>query len=172
MIPERPSKKLIISNLKTDSGKVYEVVCDGLIPGALQYIDRDYTFESVAPLVNGQTYIKTAGNDKLYEEEDMWFSFDVNQDVTVYVLHADKIHPKPAWLKEFTNTREKVTRRNDPTTKGTFTLFAKDFPKGTITLGGDFPEGWLTPEFIDSLGSGYCMYSVVVTPKEDEHSKD
>jgi len=172
MQTNKPPKKLIISNLKTDSGKVYVVVRNGLVPGTLQYIDRDYTFDSVAPLVTGQTYIKTAGNDKLYKEDEMWFSFDVNQDVTVYILHAYKIQPKPAWLQEFTNMGEKVTRWNDPTTKGTFTIFAKDFLKGTITLGGDFPEGWLTPEFIDSLGSGYCMYSVVVSPKEDENSKD
>lgn len=146
---------LEISKLYVESGRAYEVVYNGFVPGALQYIDRDYKFNCVPTAILGQTYIKTAGDDKIIQEKEHCIGFEVNQDVTLYILHADKFVSKPSWLCDFTDTGDKVTRANDPTKKGTFSLFSKKFPKGKIMLGGNVPDG-------STGGTGYCMYTVVI----------
>ena len=60
-----------ILNLWTASGKAYEVVTKGPRPGTLQYIDRDYLFDQVAASIDGQTLIKVAGDDKMFEEDEV-----------------------------------------------------------------------------------------------------
>ena len=157
-----------ISNLWTASGRAYELVTNGPRPGTLQYIDRDYLFDQVPASIYGQTLIKVAGDDKMFEEGELCLAFDVDQAVTVCVLHADKFETKPVWLEDFANTGEKVTRvdSSDDTLKGIFTVFCKDFSRGRVELGGCLPAGFLTPAFRASGGTNYCMYSVVVTEQK------
>jgi hypothetical protein len=134
------------------------------LPGSQQYIDRDYEFDNVPVSLKGQTLIKTAGNDKMYEEDEECLRFEVNREVVVYILHGDKFTVKPKWLQHFKNTGEKVTRTDssEVTMKGIFSVFARNFPAGTIKLGGCLPPGFLTPAFRASGGENYCMFSVVV----------
>jgi Fibronectin type III domain. len=136
--------QLVVSNLTVASGKSYEVVQDGLTNGTLVYIDRSFTSSSVPVLVQGDTYIKTANNDK-GSSGASFLTFDVNQNVTIYVGHDNRITTKPSWMATFTDTGEDIV-----TSDATFSLFAKDFPSGTVTLGGN-------------EGGGNSMYTVIIT---------
>ena len=139
-----PSSELIISNVNLDN---YRIIQNGLGNGELVYVDRDYTFTDVPEYIQGVAYIKTANDDKS-GEGDSFLSFDVNQDVTVYVGYDIRISGTPSWLLDFTDTGDEIV-----TSDTTFKLFAKDFSAGTITLGGN-----------DSGGGG-SMYTVIVTSK-------
>ena len=138
--------QLVISNLTVGSGMDYEIVVNGLYNGALVYIDRSFTYSSVPDWLEGATYIKTANDDK-GSSGSSFISFDVNQDVTVYVAHDDRISTKPAWLVPFIDTGYDLT-----TTDATLSIFEKDFSVDTITFGGN-------------EGTGYSMYTVTIVPQ-------
>ena len=134
---------LVVSNLMVSSAESYETVPCGLEEGELAYIDRNYIFTYVPGYLLGATYIKTANDDKGSTGTD-FLSFDVNQDVTVYVAHDSRITDKPAWLSSFTDTGDNLS-----TNDASLSIYAKDFPAGTITLGGN---------------EASSMYSVIVVP--------
>ena len=93
------AQALEISNMYVASGKQYEVMYGMLASGELIYIDRDYYFVSSGiPLdLIGATYIKTANNDKKYVS-DSFLSFEVDEEVTVYVGYDVRIQPIASWL--------------------------------------------------------------------------
>lgn len=165
---QEKAAELKITDLRAASGKVYVAEEKGFAPGALQYIDRDYTFDYVPQILKGATKIKTAGNDKLIPEDQVCLSFQVNVPVTVYVVYGDKLRILPDWLAKWTDTRYKVTRKDtEPKTlKGIFSLFSKDFPAGQVTLHGNLSKRMAEDEeFRRMKGGTFCMYSVVVVPK-------
>ena len=143
-----------ISNVTAMSGETYEPVQNGLQNGELVYIDRTYTFTNVPVYLEGAAYIKTANNDK-NSVGDQFLSFEVNQDVTVYVGHDVRISETPLWLQDFIDTGDEIV-----TSDTTFRLFAKDFAAGTISLGGN--EGGLTRS----------MYTVIVVFRTSSGSGD
>jgi hypothetical protein len=140
-VVEKDKELLEISNLTVASGETYEIVKNGLQNGAVVYIDRNYTYSTVPTWLPGTTYIKTANNDK-ESSAASFLTFDVNQDVSVYVAHDDRITTKPSWMTSFTDTGDDFVSRG---------IWKKDFTAGTITLGGN--EG----------GSNYTsMYTVII----------
>ena len=159
---------LTITELHAASGKAYVVSQGDFLPGSLQYIDRDYTFDYIPQILKGAAKIKTAGNDKMIPEDRVCLSFRVNVPVTVYVVYGDKLRILPTWLQPWTDTRYKVTRKdtNPSTLKGIFTLFAKDFPPGVVTLNGNLSKQMAADEEFERMKGGtFCMYSVVVAPR-------
>jgi hypothetical protein len=54
----------------------------------------------------------------------------VNQDVTVYVAHDDRITTKPSWLGSFADTGDEIVISGN-----TFSIFASYYSAGTVTLG-------------------------------------
>ena len=145
-----PPSSLNISNLTVASGKTYVVPSSGLQAGGTVYIDRSYTYTTVPTLVQGATYIQTANNDKAATNTN-FLSFTVNQSVSVYVAHGDRITPKPAWLNTFTDTGTNLV-----TSDTTLSLFVRTFSAGTITLGGNVSSA--------NAGNSLSMYSVIVKP--------
>jgi len=127
--------QLVISNLSAASGLNYEFVTDNLIYGELVYIDRSITFKNVPESLQNDSYIKTANDDK-ESVGNSFITFDVNKDVTVYVVHDERIDPKPSWMESFTATGE-ILKTSD----ATFIILEKDYPAGTITLGGNEGDG-------------------------------
>ncbi len=132
-----------ITNMTVKSGKLYEVI-ESLQNGERVYIDRSYTFKTLPGAITGATYIKTANNDK-NSTGNTFLSFTVDQPVTVYVGHDNRITPKPSWLNSFTNTGMTLE-----TSDTTLDLYSQSFPAGTVVLGGND-------------GAKKSMYSVVVT---------
>ena len=103
----------------------------------------------------------------MIDEAEPCLWLELARPATVYVVYADKLRVLPCWLRDYVDTREKVTRAdsNASTLKGIFTLFAKDFGPGIITLNGNLSSAMRDdPAFCASgpLGSNYCMYSVIV----------
>ncbi len=135
-----------ITNFTVTSGKAY--VWDLLDVGALQYIDRSFTFSDVPASWVGLPYLRTANDDKL-SGGSAFLSFGVDREVTVYVAHDDRISPKPSWMSGWADTGADLVSG-----AGTFSLFAKDFPAGTVTLGGN-----------GASESSSSMYTVVVRPR-------
>ena len=159
-----------ITDLQTASGKDYVINHHGFNPGDRQYIDRDYTFDYIPQIALGHSHILTAGNDKMIPEDSLCLSFNVGVPVTVLVVYADKLRTIPNWLCEYKDTREKVTRTdsNVSTLKGIFTLFAKDFEPGLVELNGNLSATMAEDSaFKASVGTNYCMYSVVVKKRAD-----
>lgn len=138
--------QLLINNLTVSSGKIYEVVQNGLSDGALVYIDRAFGYGGVPSSLNGATYIKTANDDKS-STGISFLTFDVNQNVTVYVAHDDRIILKPSWLSSFADTGQDVMISNV-----THSLWQKDFLAGAVVLGGN-------------EGGGNDMYTIIVVPQ-------
>jgi hypothetical protein len=126
---------LDISNLSNASSAEYQIA-EGLADGNACYIDRSYTYSNVPDFLQGAVYIKTANNDKK-NMADPLLSFDVNTDATVYVAF-DNRSPIPVWLSDFTDTGY------DLTTDVSFSIYAKDFPPGYVTLGPSHSESMYT----------------------------
>lgn len=146
------SSVLSISNLTVASGKAYEVVENGLADGVLVYIDRSITYSSLLASLEGATYIKTANDDKL-SQDDQLLSFEVNQSVTVYVAHDNRYQIKPDWLLQFEDTGEDLT-----TTDTSFSIFQKVFPAGTVVLGGNVDP---------TEAENNSMYTVIVVASNE-----
>ncbi len=147
----RQAEALTVSGLSVESGESYQVVDGGLTNGALTYIDRGYTFSSTPGSLEGATYIKTANDDKA-SSSGTFLSFTVDEDVTVYVAHDDRISSRPSWLtSSFSDTGDNLV-----TTDTTLSIFESNFLAGVVTLGGNEGDG-------DS-----SMYSVIVGEGEDD----
>ena len=127
------------------TGKVYEVVEGGFQLNALVYIDRAFVFREIPDWLEGATYIKTANDDK--KNLGLALSFEVNQNVTVYIAHDDKYLVKPDWLAGFEDTGTYIDTNN------IMSLFQKDFVSGTVTLGSNVHP----TEAVD-----HNMYSVII----------
>ncbi len=128
----------LISNT-SPAGYVWDV----LDVGKDVYVDRAFTYTTVPAAYVGLDYLQTANNDKA-STGAAFVTFDVSQDVTVYVAHDDRITTKPAWLSAFVDTGDNLV-----TSDTTLSLYALDFAAGTVTLGGN-------------EGGGNSMYTVVV----------
>ena len=166
--PAEEKVELKITDLHAASGKAYVVKEGGFVPGGPQFVDRNYQLSYVPQPLKGLTTLLTAGDDKFIPEDQPCLSFRVNVPVTVYVVYGDKLRFLPSWLSEYSNTRWKVTRQdtNPATLKGIFTLFAKEFPAGVITLNGNLSKPMASDEeFLRMKGSTFCMYSVVVAAR-------
>ena len=140
--------QLIVSNLTVASGKAYQVV-NGLAVGDPVYIDRGYTYTGVPAIIQGQTYIQTANNDKNRTEAN-FLTFSVNQGVTVYVAYDSRATSLPSWLSGWANTGSSFSN-----TDVLLNLYAKDFVAGTIALGGNMATG--------AIGAR-SNYSVAIVP--------
>jgi hypothetical protein len=142
-----PPSSLIISNLTVASGTAYEVSPAGLQVGGTVYRDRTYRYTTVPANVQGAAYIQTANNDKAATAAS-FLRFTVNQPVSVSVAYDVRLTSKPSWLSTFTDTGKNLV-----TSDTTLRLYARSFPAGTITLGGN------------GGGRSGSMYAVVVQPQ-------
>jgi hypothetical protein len=131
--------ELILTSLSVSSGKSY--VWDTLANGKTVYIDRSYTFSNVPSKYNGLVYLQTANEDK-FSSGSPFISFTANQNVMVYLAYAGS--SLPAWASGWTNTGDVIV-----TTDRSLTVYAKEFPAGTVSLGEN--------------GGAPSMYSVIVT---------
>ncbi|QQO10395.1 hypothetical protein [Breznakiella homolactica] len=159
----------MISNLCTASGKIYEI--GKLVPSHHQYVDRLYQFDYVPDELSGCLHIKTHGDDKMINEDEVCFSFDSDQDIDVFILYPDKQPFLPKWLIEFERKRMNVTRMDSMASnlKGYFSIYKKQYKKGPVVLFGNSPSSMLAQNwYVETKGANYCMYSVCIKPAIDE----
>lgn len=119
----------LVSALSVASGRGYDVR-ENLADGNRAYIDRKYLYGNLPALLKGGTYILTANDDKT-ASTNSFLSFQVSKPVTVYVAHDDRITGKPAWMGHFSDTGA------DLSSDVRMSIFARTFPAGTVTLGGN-----------------------------------
>ncbi len=121
--------------IRARSGARYLAVPGGLLPGAKPYTDRPYELKEVPPALQGLDYIRTA-NDDDGSRGDGWLVFEALVPVRVHVA-LDARAAVPAWLRE-------KFRRSDATLRAdhwTFHLHTREFPAGTVELGGNTDDG-------------------------------
>src|SRR5918996_3312547 len=140
-----------ITDIQVSSGNTYEE--DVLTVGKLVYIDRDFTFTYVPPLLEGQEFIRTANDDKKADDDD-FLTFTLTEDAIVYVLYDMRSIDLPEWLAdadwEMTDSfvaTDDVIRR----------VYQKEFPAGEVTLGGNAQPPMTGP---------MSNYNVVVIPAD------
>jgi hypothetical protein len=139
------TRQSAVTEVSVDSGKAYEWHKVAL--GERVYIDRKFAFSILPAKYLGLFYLQSANDDKNMVG-DHFITFQVNQDVTVYVVYPKvSMEDRPSWLAEWTDTGDSIA-----TTDRSFGVLAKDFPAGTVSLGGN--EG------------GASMYTVLVRPQD------
>lgn len=145
-----------VSGVQINNTQPSSYVWDALEVGRPVYIDRSYTYSAVPSAYDGLAVLRTANNDK-GSSGSAFVTFEVSEPVTVYVAHDVRITAKPAWLSGWTATGDAL----QTTAPDTLALYRKDFPAGTVTLGGN-------------QGDGFSMYTVLLnvagTPAADTGS--
>ena len=123
--------RVFIQDLKVKSGQKYEIVEMGLQPGAKVFIDRDYTYSSIPPEVQGLTFIRPANNDAGSSGHNL-VQFEVNIPAAIYVAHDERLRKKPKWMSEYQRTDLVLNTSDVP-----FRLYRLDVLGGKIVLGGN-----------------------------------
>jgi hypothetical protein len=152
-----------VSNLTPDNYEVGTIAVD-----EMYYVDRDYTVISMPAELEGATLIMT-GNDDKNATGAGFITFDIDIPATVYIGHDSRGEEAkggvPAeWLSnEFTLVEGweiEVTDSN----MGTFNVWEKDFPAGTVELSGNADPP------ADGHGSNYIVLLMAseVTSVESE----
>ncbi len=140
---------LNVANVTVASGKKYQVVTAGAKKGAVQYMDRSYTLSAVPSVMAGATLVRTANDDKSASAGSTSFlSFDVSQDVVVYVALDPKL-TKPRWMATGWTATGVTLGSTDGNKK--FAVHHRSFPKGRVVLGSNVDKS-----------TNYGMYSVAV----------
>jgi chitodextrinase len=152
------SSGLTIKNVRARSGNLYEIANEGLQVGAKRFTDRGFRFEAPVPSrLRGLPFIRTAFNDRdANPDERSFLSFEVNRNVTVYVVHDDT-DPVPAWLRGGFDDTGLDLHDNSPH-GGSLSVHRAWFPAGTVTLGsaasGDASPVSMYTVLIEGQGGG------------------
>jgi YVTN family beta-propeller protein len=130
---------VVISNLsvKDTANAADWSVQASLQNGAVQYGDRTYAFTTVPSLVAGGRWIRTANDSKSFTG-DPTVTFTISQSADVYVAIDDRVGARP-WMTGWTNTGQKLV--NNEGEPRSFTIFRKNFPAGTVSLGPSTSAG-------------------------------
>ena len=145
-----PTVSLKVTNVHVGSNREYQVVHHGFVRHTPQYVDRHYRYCRIPQKLTGATFIRTANEDRT-SEGISFLDFSVNQPVTVYIAHDNRLGKKPKWLRRFKRV-DLVLESDDRRSMG-FDLYKRRFSAGTVNLGGNTTAPTLN-----------CMYSVLVVP--------
>ena len=130
-----------ITDIKTGGGKEYKVGDGPFDLNKKYYIDRDYVATSMPDELKEAQWIMTANDDKNSNGDD-FLTFEIDKPAIVWVAHdsrgaKEKGGVPPEWLsdefKHHPDMKIDVTDGN----MGFFTLWEKEFKKGTVILGGN-----------------------------------
>jgi hypothetical protein len=133
-----------------------------LAVGDHYYTDRNspglHVIAALPPALACAQWIKTRNDDKNATSLSH-LQFTLVQPATVYVGYDTRALSPPSWLgSAFTNTGL-ILDVTDPDPVQEFVLWKKDFPAGTVVLGGNKSAGAQFP-----LGQEGSNYVVAVTP--------
>lgn len=115
-----------------------------LADGQKVFVDRDFVLGDIPGQYEGLDYLRTA-NDDMFISAPAAISFGVASPVTVLVGYDSRATPLPGWLDGWTNTGDHWNGTDVQTD-----VYARDFPAGTIVLGGN--------------EMGFNMYVVALAP--------
>ena len=157
-IVEKPASELI--KVLLDSWNPLGTVIVPLTDGPTYFRVTAFGADIESDLSNeiGCMYTKVVGvdlwrivtaNDDKGSDGPTFLTFKVNVESIVYVMYDMRILQKPAWLSEFTQTREVMVTSDNMK----YQVYMKEFPAGLVTLGGN------------SSGGQFSMYGVAVLGK-------
>ena len=134
------------------SGKAYDVQTATV--GMQYYIDRTYTVAGLSSNLLNQQIIRTANDDKSLTT-GTHLTFTLAQASTVYVAYDGRATNIPAWLSSANGWTPTSETFNTNDAASPFTVYAKSFPAGQVTLGGNMQS--------PAAGAG-SNYTVIVRP--------
>lgn len=133
--------KIVVDEFSVFSNEPY--LWSSFAAGGQIYIDRDYVYSSAPPQLKGLPILRTANNDKYYDNEAAlpFISFRVKKDVTVYIIYTDRFtNLEQTWLNSANGwIKESFTVSTDlAETKSKRSVCSKYFPAGSLVkLGGN-----------------------------------
>ena len=146
---QHPLLPVEITNLRAANGNAYRPLIAQ--PGELAYANRAYRWVVIPPEMMGHTIIQTFNDDAdTGSQNDHFLSFELAEEAIIHVAHDRRIQAKPKWLDSFSATELTMS-----TMDATYRLFAKAYPKGAVTLGGNT---------VDGSTDNHSQYVVLVTP--------
>ncbi|MBI5030961.1 MAG: Hsp70 family protein [Chloroflexi bacterium] len=111
--------------------------------GGKCYIDSAFTLTRIPVELSGLPALRMAQADKNLPASE-GLQFDLGRPARIFIAYDATAKTLPNWLKEFAAQPEGISVEQLGTERW-FRLFAKDFPAGRVTLGGNRAEK-LTPE--------------------------
>lgn len=133
------------------SGRRYQVVDGGILPGRRAYADRSYTFVKVPRELVNAILVQTANDDSGSNGAD-FLTIETVIPVTLSLGYDNRVKQPPEWLQsgEFQRTDEQIQ-----TDDATFQVYERRYGAGRITLGGNTDEGG---------GGGKSNYIIALRP--------
>ncbi len=119
----------VLSSASATSGHAY--TWGSLVQGAPVYTDRSYGYTDLPTAYVGLRYLQTSNDDKTIGGSG-FLTFSTDRQITVYVGYDTRLTSVPAWLATWTDAGATIT-----TSANSFHLYRKEFPAGTVTLGGN-----------------------------------
>ena len=150
---------LIISDFNFGHSQSHRIMEKGILkPGANPFLDSFQVFPSVGipEHLLGGTYIQNIQLDNSVNRGD-YFSFKVNQPVTIYIVVAREQASKPSWLGNYDLSGESFLTNGGKIVD----LYSRQFEAGMVRIGGDIPNESLQPD---------VNYSVVVIPSNSKRA--
>lgn len=102
------------------------------------YVDRIYTLTNIPDTLADGVWVSTA-NDERDDTSAEAVSFKVAQSVRVHIGYDAAANRLPTWMSEFTRTGLTINTTN-PQAR-TLSVYRRDYPAGTIRLGGNMAAG-------------------------------
>jgi hypothetical protein len=129
-----PESKVMIRNIKPQSGKKYKLISINI--GEKLYIDRDYTIKYPLPReYENLAGIRSAMQDRNFAGNN-FLKFEISRDGIVYLGYSAGSKTKPDWMKTFKDTGKRIYYRGYKGVTESYKIYSKFFKKGKVTLGG------------------------------------
>ena len=119
-----------------------------LATGQTVYIDRNYTYTNIPSEYEGFEVLETANDDKS-SAGSSFISFEIDTAATVFVAHVADGTTAPAWLADWNETGLVIG-----TTDRNLYVYSKEFPAGTVVLGGNEGAPSMYTVIIAASGGG------------------
>lgn len=127
----------LIKNIRARSGRRY-IACR-LDKDSVYYTDRDLRVVSLLPALANLTWIRTANEDS-GATDPAFLEFDLTAPAEVFIAYDRRATTLPDWLASF-EPRPDLQIATTDDEAGPLKVFAKSFPAGRITLGGNLAVG-------------------------------
>ena len=136
-----------VGRLRAPSDRAYSLY--NLRVGAKCYIDSAFTLTRLPVELSGLPALRTAQADKNFSTGAK-LEFDLGRAARVFIAYDATAQRIPDWLEAFTLQPQAIAAEQLETERY-FRLFAKDFPVGRVTLGGNRAEGEKGELFLNYL---------------------
>lgn len=138
----------VLASVEALSGRAYEPCV--LRARMRAYTDRDYPIATLPLLLSGREGIRSADWD-FESRAAALLRLRLRRAARVYVIYLAQAHALPAWLQDFHRAEDPIVEIDAPAGRMTFFVYWRDFPAGTVTLGGAQAEGYRGQVFMNYL---------------------